>query len=81
MLGTCLTQEEINSLEDIGFLLEEKSDLIPTQLFSKVNISIGFDVTQPPNSHAHPTHNRMAEKLYNIKFIVANMTEIVVNDN
>jgi len=44
-------------------------------------MGIGFDVTQPPNSHAHPTHNRMAEKLYNIKFIVANMTEIVVNDN
>jgi phage antirepressor YoqD-like protein len=27
------------------------------------------------------TQNRMAEKLYNIKFIVVNMTNIVVNDN
>jgi hypothetical protein len=26
-------------------------------------------------------HNHMAEKLYNTKFIVANMTEIVGNDN
>jgi len=27
------------------------------------------------------THNRMVENLYNTKFIVANMTEIVTNDN
>jgi hypothetical protein len=26
-------------------------------------------------------HNRMAEKLYNTKFIVANMTKIIGNDN
>jgi hypothetical protein len=27
------------------------------------------------------THNHMIEKLYTTKFIVANMTEIVANDN
>jgi hypothetical protein len=27
------------------------------------------------------THNRMVEKLYNTKFIVANITKIVANDN
>jgi len=27
------------------------------------------------------THNYMAQKLYNIKFVVANMIEIVANDN
>jgi hypothetical protein len=27
------------------------------------------------------THNHMAEKLYNNKFIIANMTKIVANDN
>jgi hypothetical protein len=26
-------------------------------------------------------HNRMAQKLYNTKFVVANMTKIVANDN
>ncbi len=27
------------------------------------------------------THNRMTQKLYNIKFVVTNMTKIVANDN
>jgi hypothetical protein len=27
------------------------------------------------------THNNMAEKLYNTKFIVTNMTKKIVNDN
>jgi hypothetical protein len=31
--------------------------------------------------HVNCTHNRMAKKWYNIKFIIANMIEIVVNDN
>jgi hypothetical protein len=42
-------------LEDVGFLLEEKNDLIPHQLFSKVDMGIGFDVMQLLNAHAHPT--------------------------
>jgi len=33
----------------------KKNDLIPHHLFSKVDMGIGFDVMQPPNSHAHPT--------------------------
>jgi len=31
--------------------------------------------------HVSCTHNLMAEKLCNTKFIVANMTNIVANDN
>jgi len=27
------------------------------------------------------THNYMAQKLYNTKFVVANMTEIITNDS
>jgi hypothetical protein len=42
-------------LKDVGFLLEEKNDLIPHQLFSKVDMGIGFDVMQLLNAHAHPT--------------------------
>jgi hypothetical protein len=41
-------------LEDVGFLLEEKNDLIPHQLFSKVDMGIGFDVMQLLIAHAHP---------------------------
>jgi hypothetical protein len=33
-------------LEDVGFLMEEKNVLIPHQLFSKVDMGIGFDVMQ-----------------------------------
>ncbi len=65
MLRTCLTQEEINSLEYVGFLLEEKSDLIPNQLFSKVDMGIGFDVTQPLNSHVHPI-TRFGEEVHQV---------------
>jgi hypothetical protein len=35
--------------------LEKHSDFLPYQLFSKVDMDIGFDVMQHPNSHAHPT--------------------------
>jgi hypothetical protein len=31
--------------------------------------------------HVSCTHNHMAEKLYNIKFVVINMTEIVAINN
>jgi len=31
--------------------------------------------------HVNCTHNRMAQKLYNTKFLVINMIEIVINDN
>jgi hypothetical protein len=35
---------EVHSLEDARFLLEEKNDIIPCQLFSEVDMGIGFDV-------------------------------------
>jgi hypothetical protein len=41
--------------KDVGFLLKETNDLIPHQLFSKVDMDIGFDVMQLLNAHAHPT--------------------------
>jgi hypothetical protein len=31
--------------------------------------------------HVSCTHNHMAKKIYNIKFIIANMTNIVANVN
>ncbi len=55
MSKTCLTQEEVHSLKDVGLLLEKNNDFLPHQLFSKVDMGIGFDVMQCPNSHAHPT--------------------------
>jgi hypothetical protein len=45
----------VHSLEDVRFLLEEKNDLIPCQLFSKVDVGLGFDVMRPLNSHGHLT--------------------------
>jgi hypothetical protein len=55
MSGTCLIQEEVHSLENVRLLLEKNSDFLPHQLFSKVDMGIGFDVMQNPNSHGHPT--------------------------
>jgi hypothetical protein len=51
----CLTQEKVHSLEDVRLLLEINSDFLPHQLFSKVDMGIGFYVMQHPISHAHPT--------------------------
>jgi hypothetical protein len=36
MSGSCLTQEEVHSLEDVGLLLEINSEFLPHQLFSKL---------------------------------------------
>jgi hypothetical protein len=55
MSRTCLIQEKVHKLEDVRLLLEKNNDLLPHQLFSKVDMGIGFDVMQHPNSHAHPT--------------------------
>jgi hypothetical protein len=45
----------VHILEDARFLLEEKNDLIPCQLFLEVDMGLGFDVMRPLNSHGHLT--------------------------